>query len=191
MKSPAESPCNAVGVGDLPSIDLRLPSPVSELDDDRLTAHRVGVVLKRDDLIHPELPGNKWRKLKRNLAAARDQGHDTLLTFGGACSNHIRATAAAGHYGSFRTIGVVRGEEHVPLPPERRANYLLDLTASYAYGGNYQDAVRSLTEAERLAPQEVRCRPLAHGLLRALLSSTTGSLSRTAQSMATRAGVAA
>lgn len=104
-------------MGDLPSIELRLPSPVSELDDDRLTAREVRVVLKRDDLIHPELPGNKWRKLKHNLAAARDQGHDTLLTFGGAYSNHIRATAAAGHYGSFRTIGIIRGEEHLPLNP--------------------------------------------------------------------------
>jgi len=109
--------CNAASVGDLPSIDLRLPSPVSELDDDRLTADGVRVILKRDDLIHPELPGNKWRKLKRNLAAAREQGHDTLLTFGGAYSNHIRATAAAGDYGSFRTIGVIRGEEHLPLNP--------------------------------------------------------------------------
>jgi len=52
-----------------------------------------------------------------NLAAARAQGHDTILTFGGAYSNHIRATAAAGHYASFRTIGVVRGEEHLPLNP--------------------------------------------------------------------------
>jgi 1-aminocyclopropane-1-carboxylate deaminase len=104
-------------VGEYSSIDLRVPSPASELDDDRLAAGEVRVVLKRDDLIHPELPGNKWRKLKYNLAAARDQGHDTLLTFGGAYSNHIRATAAAGHYGSFRTIGVVRGEEHLPLNP--------------------------------------------------------------------------
>jgi hypothetical protein len=79
----------------------------------------------------------------------------------------------------------------VALPTERRANYLLDLTASYTYTGKYEEAVRSLTEAERLAPQEVRCRPLAHGLLRALLTSTNGSLSRTVQNMATRAGLTA
>jgi len=93
--------------------DLRIPSPVIELRDDRLRGVRL--FLKRDDLIHPELPGNKWRKLKYNLAAAADQGHDTLLTFGGAYSNHIRATAAAGHYFGFKTIGVIRGEEHLPL----------------------------------------------------------------------------
>lgn len=75
------------------------------------------------------------------------------------------------------------------LPPERRDNHLLDLTASYTYVGSYPEAVRSLTEAERLAPQEVRYRPLAHGLLRALLNSTNGSLSRSVQGMATRAGL--
>ncbi|QNE21872.1 1-aminocyclopropane-1-carboxylate deaminase/D-cysteine desulfhydrase [Kribbella qitaiheensis] len=99
------------------AIGLRVPSPVVELADERLAAGGVRVLLKRDDLIHPELPGNKWRKLKYNLVAAREQGHDTLLTFGGAYSNHLRATAAAGHYGSFRTIGVVRGEQHLPLNP--------------------------------------------------------------------------
>lgn len=101
----------------LPGIELQLPSPLLELADDRLAAYGVRVLLKRDDLIHPELPGNKWRKLKYNLAAAREQGHGTLLTFGGTYSNHIRATAAAGYYGGFRTIGVIRGEEHLPLNP--------------------------------------------------------------------------
>lgn len=96
---------------------LRLPSPVVPLRDERLDRTGVRVLLKRDDLIHAELPGNKWRKLRHNLSAARDQGHDTLLTFGGAYSNHIRATAAAGHYFGLRTIGVIRGEEHVPLNP--------------------------------------------------------------------------
>jgi 1-aminocyclopropane-1-carboxylate deaminase len=75
----------------------------------------VQVVLKRDDLIHPELPGNKWRKLKYNVEAAREQGASTLLTFGGAYSNHIRATSAAGRIFGFRSIGVIRGEEHLPL----------------------------------------------------------------------------
>lgn len=94
---------------------VRLPSPLVELRDDRLERRAVRLLLKRDDLIHPELPGNKWRKLKYNLAAAAEQRHDTLLTFGGAYSNHIRATAAAGRYFGFNTIGVIRGEEHRPL----------------------------------------------------------------------------
>jgi 1-aminocyclopropane-1-carboxylate deaminase len=96
---------------------LRLPSPLSELRDRRLSEAGVRLWLKRDDLIHPELPGNKWRKLKYNLAAAAEQGHDTLLTFGGAYSNHLRAVAAAGRHFGFGTIGVVRGEEHLPLNP--------------------------------------------------------------------------
>lgn len=94
---------------------LQLPSPVVGICDERLDERGVRVLLKRDDLIHPEIPGNKWRKLKYNVAAAHDVG--TLLTFGGAYSNHIRATAAVGYYGGFDTIGVIRGEEHLPLNP--------------------------------------------------------------------------
>ena len=71
--------------------------------------------LKRDDLSHPEVPGNKWRKLELNLAAATAQGHTRLLTFGGAFSNHLRAVAAAGHHLGFATVGVIRGEAHEPL----------------------------------------------------------------------------
>lgn len=98
-------------------LELRLPSPLEELSDDRLGQAGVRLYLKRDDLINPDIPGNKWRKLKNNLAAARQQGEQVLLTFGGAYSNHIRATAAAGHYFGFSTIGVIRGEEHLPLNP--------------------------------------------------------------------------
>jgi 1-aminocyclopropane-1-carboxylate deaminase len=92
-----------------------LPSPLAELRDERLTEAGVRLWLKRDDLIHPEIAGNKWRKMKYNLWAATEQGYTTLLTFGGAYSNHIRATAAAGHYFDFDTIGIIRGEEHLPL----------------------------------------------------------------------------
>ncbi|MEU0314897.1 hypothetical protein [Nocardioides sp. NPDC006273] len=95
--------------------ELCLPSPLVEIDDERSAAAGVQVLLKRDDLIHPEIPGNKWRKLKYNIATAREQGSETLLTFGGAYSNHIRATAAVGSYFGFSTIGVIRGEEHLPL----------------------------------------------------------------------------
>ena len=92
-----------------------VPSPLTELRDDRLRARAVRLYLKRDDLISPDIPGNKWRKLKYNLIAARERGQDTLLTLGGAYSNHIRATAAAGARFGFATIGVIRGEEHRPL----------------------------------------------------------------------------
>ncbi|WP_030168383.1 1-aminocyclopropane-1-carboxylate deaminase/D-cysteine desulfhydrase [Spirillospora albida] len=88
-------------------------SPVVELDDDRAAARGVRLFLKRDDLVHPLLPGNKWRKLEYNLEPARERG--TVLTFGGAYSNHLRAVAAAGALHGFKTIGIVRGEEHLPL----------------------------------------------------------------------------
>lgn len=89
--------------------DVLLPSPLVELADDRLRGTRL--LLKRDDLIHRELTGNKWRKLVYLLADARERNASTLLTFGGAYSNHLRAVASAGRRHGFATIGVVRGEE--------------------------------------------------------------------------------
>lgn len=65
----------------------------------------------REDLNHPLIQGNKFRKLKYNLIQAKESGCDTLLTFGGAFSNHIHATAAAGKAFGFKTVGVIRGEE--------------------------------------------------------------------------------
>ncbi|MEJ2161987.1 MAG: pyridoxal-phosphate dependent enzyme [Robiginitalea sp.] len=82
---------------------------------------RLGITLaiKREDLLFPMLSGNKYRKLKYNLRLAGEQGHTTLITFGGAFSNHLHATAAAGQQYGFRTIGFVRGEEldKQPLNP--------------------------------------------------------------------------
>lgn len=91
----------------------RLPSPLHEAPDERFARHGVRLLLKRDDLIHPELTGNKWRKLAPNLDAAAGR---TLLTFGGAWSNHLRATAAAGRLLGLPTVGVVRGEELAARP---------------------------------------------------------------------------
>lgn len=97
----------------------RIPSPLQEAADERFARHGVRLLLKRDDLIHPHLPGNKWRKLAPNLRAAARDGHRTLLTFGGAYSNHLRAVASAGRLLGLDTIGIVRGDElaHRPLNP--------------------------------------------------------------------------
>ncbi|KFC60475.1 1-aminocyclopropane-1-carboxylate deaminase/D-cysteine desulfhydrase [Flavobacterium gilvum] len=71
----------------------------------------ISLEIKREDLLHPFVSGNKYRKMKYNLIQAKSENHDTLLTFGGAYSNHIAAAAYAGmHYG-FKTIGVIRGDE--------------------------------------------------------------------------------
>ncbi|MFB7745655.1 1-aminocyclopropane-1-carboxylate deaminase/D-cysteine desulfhydrase [Streptomyces sp. NPDC056132] len=152
----------------------RLPSPLQEVTDERFGRYGVRLLLKRDDLIHPDLIGNKWRKLVPNLRAAAGR---PVLTFGGAYSNHLRATAAAGRLLGFPTFGVVRGDELAgrPLNPSLaqcaadgmrlhfvdRATYrrksdpevlagLLDLLSPRAYvvpeGGSNSLAVRGCTE---------------------------------------------
>ncbi|MDA5283581.1 pyridoxal-phosphate dependent enzyme [Streptomyces sp. Isolate_45] len=99
-----------------PELRPRPPSPLVEAVDERFAAHGVRLLLKRDDLVHPELPGNKWRKLAPNLRAALEAGHEELVTFGGAYSNHLRATAAAGRLLGLRTTGIVRGDELAGRP---------------------------------------------------------------------------
>lgn len=73
--------------------------------------NEVSVSVLREDLIHPLISGNKFRKLKYNLETFKQGNYGALLTFGGAYSNHIFATAAAGKEFGFNTIGVIRGEE--------------------------------------------------------------------------------
>lgn len=71
----------------------------------------IELFVKREDRIHPFVSGNKYRKLKYNVIEAKKQGFKTLLTFGGAFSNHIAAVASAGNGLGFNTIGIIRGEE--------------------------------------------------------------------------------
>ena len=71
----------------------------------------VELFIKREDAIHPIISGNKYRKLKYNIEAAKIEGKHTLLTFGGAFSNHIAAVAEAGRVYNLKTIGIIRGEE--------------------------------------------------------------------------------
>ena len=77
------------------------------LDDKK----NIELSIKREDLIHPFVSGNKYRKLKYNVLQAREENKTTLLTFGGAFSNHIAAVASAGKAEDFNTIGIIRGEE--------------------------------------------------------------------------------
>ncbi|MEO9892757.1 pyridoxal-phosphate dependent enzyme [Aurantibacter sp.] len=76
-----------------------------------LEKKQISLFIKREDLLHPIISGNKYRKLKYNLVEAKEKGYKTLLTFGGAFSNHIAATACAGKEDGFKTIGIIRGEE--------------------------------------------------------------------------------
>jgi 1-aminocyclopropane-1-carboxylate deaminase len=76
-----------------------------------LFPNSISVQIKREDLIHPFVSGNKFRKLKYNLLQAKAENQKTLLTFGGAFSNHIAAVAFAGKERGFKTIGIIRGDE--------------------------------------------------------------------------------
>lgn len=82
-----------------------------QIDLPFLKEKQVSLYIKREDLIHPLISGNKYRKLKYNVAKAKTLGKQGLLTFGGAYSNHIAATAYAGKMHGLKTIGVIRGEE--------------------------------------------------------------------------------
>ena len=82
-----------------------------------LKEKEIRLFVKRLDKVHPFISGNKWFKLKYNLIEAKELGYKTLLTFGGAFSNHIAATAFSAKEKRFKSIGVIRGEEHLPLNP--------------------------------------------------------------------------
>ena len=79
---------------------------ILHIDDKNIT-----LCIKREDMLHPLISGNKFRKLKYNLLEAKFLEVNTLVSFGGAFSNHILAVAAAGKEYGFKTIGVIRGEE--------------------------------------------------------------------------------
>ncbi len=90
-------------------------SPLQGIKDARLDALQIRLFIKRDDLIHPSVSGNKFRKLKYNLLEMNRLGMKGLITFGGAFSNHIHAVAAAGKLLNVPTVGVIRGEKPTVL----------------------------------------------------------------------------
>ncbi len=91
--------------------DIFVTIPTQEIHLPLLEEAGICLRLRREDLLHPVVSGNKYRKLKYNLEEALKQGYDTLLTFGGAYSNHIPATACAASEKGLRSIGFIRGEE--------------------------------------------------------------------------------
>lgn len=90
---------------------VKLPTPLQKLSHPLLDEKQIGLYVKRDDLTHPEIMGNKWRKLKYNLVEARSEEKIGIVTLGGAYSNHIAATAAACRDFGFKSIGIIRGDE--------------------------------------------------------------------------------
>ncbi len=92
------------------------------------------IMIQRDDLIHPVISGNKWRKLEGWVKFAKNEGFHTLVTFGGAYSNHLVATAAAGKMLGFKTIGLLRADEPI-------SNHYLEIASGY--GMNTRGVSRS------------------------------------------------
>ena len=91
------------------------PSILTKLEDPLLQEHQIELWMKRDDLLHPIISGNKWRKLKYILNHALSLGSDTLISMGGTYSNHLHALAYAGKILGLKTEGFIRGEQPEPL----------------------------------------------------------------------------
>ena len=114
-------------------------SPVQEIRSGVLSQRGIHLVVKRDDLLHPNISGNKWRKLKYNLLEAKRLGHSMLLTFGGAYSNHLAATAAAGKVFNFSTLGIVRGEKVLPMNPTLKYAEMCGMELKYMSRANFRN----------------------------------------------------
>jgi 1-aminocyclopropane-1-carboxylate deaminase len=93
------------------NIDFEIFSPIHQIQHQLFDEQGLKVFIKRDDMIHPIMSGNKWRKLKYLLKQAHAENKAHLVTFGGAYSNHLLATAAAAAKFGFKSTGFVRGEE--------------------------------------------------------------------------------
>lgn len=119
-----------------------MASPLEEVFPDWLKGTGVRLLLKRDDLLHPLVSGNKFRKLKYNILEAQKQGLGTVLSFGGAYSNHIHALAAACEIHQLKSIGIIRGEETLPLNPTLKFALKAGMHLHYVSRSDYRHKSR-------------------------------------------------
>lgn len=117
----------------------RFTIPLEAIADAVTRQHGIRLFVLRTDLNHPYISGNKLFKLKYNLLEARNKGYTTLLSFGGAFSNHIAALAAAGKEYGFATTGIIRGEEHQELNPTLQLAQLQGMRLHYVSRTLYRD----------------------------------------------------
>jgi 1-aminocyclopropane-1-carboxylate deaminase len=96
------------------------PSILTKIDDPLPAQYQIELWMKRDDLLHPIISGNKWRKLKYSLDHALSSGADTVISMGGAYSNHLHALAYTGKVLGLKTLGFIRGEQPETLTPTLR-----------------------------------------------------------------------
>lgn len=184
------------------SIDLKLnidETPIQKINHSILVENKVSLFVKRDDLTHPLINGNKWRKLKYNLAHAKENNINQLISFSGPFSNHLFALASASRLFNFDTEVIVRGPEldadnpclkfaaacGVKLTPVNRLtykrrydlNYLAELQQSkpksliIPEGGSNQLALKGMIELAQSLPKidEVWCATGSGGTLAGLI----------------------
>ena len=99
------------------NLNLNIPSKITKIESDLLNQKQVSLFIKRDDLIHPFISGNKWRKLKYNFQYAKLKGYHTILSYGGAYSNHLHALSYACSKLGFNSVGIVRGFQQIESNP--------------------------------------------------------------------------
>ncbi|MBA3705083.1 MAG: 1-aminocyclopropane-1-carboxylate deaminase/D-cysteine desulfhydrase [Bacteroidetes bacterium] len=113
--------------------------PLQLVNDAFIKNSGVQLYLLRTDLMHTAIGGNKLFKLKYNLEEAEKQTKKTIITFGGAFSNHIAATAAAGKEYGFETIGIIRGEKYPELNPTLKFAVECGMQLQYISRIDYQN----------------------------------------------------
>jgi len=118
---------------------LNIPSPIQVLELPLLKEKGLNLYVKRDDLIHDLISGNKWRKMKYNIDKAKHKNYDGILTFGGAHSNHIIATAFLCKHNQLKSIGIIRGDAHVEKSNTLNKCEELDMELSFVSRGDYKE----------------------------------------------------
>ena len=118
-------------------------SPIQEVILHEISDAGLQLFIKRDDLLHPGISGNKWRKLKYNIIDLKTSGKDGIITLGGAYSNHLHAVAVAGDHFGFHTIGIVRGEKPAKLSTTLQSCTELGMKLYYINRGEYRKKLHS------------------------------------------------
>tara|TARA_B100001094_G_scaffold332865_2_gene406969 strand:+ start:5715 stop:6644 length:930 start_codon:yes stop_codon:yes gene_type:complete len=118
-------------------LKIQVPSPLTKIQHPLLDQYGIECVFKRDDLLHPWLSGNKWRKLKYTLSGATGQASSCWVSFGGCFSNHLYALAGAGQLFNKKTVGIIRGEED-PNNPTLQFLYKMGMTCHFVTREQYK-----------------------------------------------------
>jgi 1-aminocyclopropane-1-carboxylate deaminase len=121
---------------------LNIPSPCHQIEADWLKKADVKLWLKRDDLIHPIISGNKWRKLSGILANYKTEEYKSITTYGGAYSNHLVATACATAIWGIQSKAIIRGEEIKELSPVLQLCKLYGMQLEFVSREEYKNAKR-------------------------------------------------